>query len=115
MGDAAHLTNPYAGLGLASGIADAAAVSKVLARIVRGEARGSEVLLEAWSEARRTKFLSVVDRPSRMAHAAVQTDVSTPEKTTRFLESDPRLVALRKGISPMPPSLETICEELDGW
>ncbi|CAO2658529.1 Nn.00g062520.m01.CDS01 [Neocucurbitaria sp. VM-36] len=115
IGDAAHLTNPYAGLGLASGIADASALATVLTRIVQGRAGDEEKLLAAWSEARRRKFFDVVDRPSRMAYARVREDVSTEEKVEGLLGRDPMVGALKKGMPVSPPSLETVGEELEGW
>jgi 2-polyprenyl-6-methoxyphenol hydroxylase-like FAD-dependent oxidoreductase len=115
VGDAAHLTNPYAGLGLASGMADASSLSEVLIHILTGQAKDGERLLENWSEARRSKFRDVVDKPSRMAYKRVRADVSTEEKIKELMERDPLVGALKKGMPVMPPSLETKGEELAGW
>jgi 2-polyprenyl-6-methoxyphenol hydroxylase-like FAD-dependent oxidoreductase len=115
VGDAAHLTNPYAGLGLASGIADAASLAMVLEHVLIGKAKDTETLLHAWSEARRQKFSSVVDKPSRMAYKRVRTDVGTDERLQELLSKDPMVGALKKGMPVMPPSLETNGEELEGW
>jgi 2-polyprenyl-6-methoxyphenol hydroxylase-like FAD-dependent oxidoreductase len=117
VGDAAHLTNPYAGLGLASGMADASSLSEVLTNILSPSSavRDPERLLESWSEARRKKFLEVVDKPSRMAYKRVKADVSTEEKVKELMEKDPLVGALKKGMPVMPPSLETKGEELEGW
>jgi 2-polyprenyl-6-methoxyphenol hydroxylase-like FAD-dependent oxidoreductase len=115
IGDAAHLTNPYAGLGLASGIADAASLAEVLEHVLLGKARDAETLLHAWSEARRQKFSSVVDKPSRMAYKRVRTDVGTDDKLQELLSKDPMVGALKKGMPVMPPSLETKGGELEGW
>ncbi|KAF1849680.1 monooxygenase [Cucurbitaria berberidis CBS 394.84] len=115
VGDAAHLTNPYAGLGLASGIADASSLSSVLTRILGSEASDADKLLASWSEARRQKYFSVVDKPSRMAYMRVKSDVGTPEKVDALLSHDPLVGALKKGMPMMPPSLETSVEELEGW
>ncbi|KAH7357609.1 hypothetical protein BKA66DRAFT_515258 [Pyrenochaeta sp. MPI-SDFR-AT-0127] len=115
VGDAAHLTNPYAGLGLASGIADASSLSEVLAHILNNEASNEAKLLASWSEARRQKFTQVVDKPSRMAYARVMSDVSTPDKVESLLSRDPLVSALKEGMPMMPPSLETKGLELAGW
>ncbi|KAF1955640.1 monooxygenase [Byssothecium circinans] len=115
VGDAAHLTNPYAGLGLASGIADASSLASVLIRILSSEAANTESLLSSWSVARRQKFLSVVDKPSRMAYARVKTKVDTEEEIKAMLGKDPLVNALKQGMPMMPPSLETKVEELEGW
>lgn len=115
IGDAAHLTNPYAGVGLASGIADASSLADVLSRILFGEAKDSEKLLHAWSEARRTNFMEVVDKPSRMAYARVRRDVSSEEKVQELLQKDKIVAALKKGMPVMPMSLGTKGEELEGW
>lgn len=115
IGDAAHLTNPYAGLGLASGLADASSLADVLSRILTGNAKNSELLLRSWSEARRKIFLSAVDKPSRMAYQRVRSDISIDEKVQEMLARDPMVGALKKGMPVKPPSLETKGEELDGW
>jgi 2-polyprenyl-6-methoxyphenol hydroxylase-like FAD-dependent oxidoreductase len=115
VGDAAHLTNPYAGLGLASGMADASSLSSILIHILTGKANNEERLLESWSDARRSKFLNVVDKPSRMAYKRVRADVSTEQKIKELTERDPLVGALNKGMPVMPPSLETKGEELEGW
>lgn len=115
IGDAAHLTNPYAGVGLASGIADASSLADILSRVLLGEATNPEELLHAWSEARRMKFMEVVDKPSRMAYARVRSDVSSEEKVQELLQKDKIIAALKKGMPVMPMSLETKGEELEGW
>ncbi|KAH7094330.1 hypothetical protein FB567DRAFT_510009 [Paraphoma chrysanthemicola] len=116
IGDAAHLTNPYAGLGLASGIADASSLAPILHRILLNQAADPDALLQSWSDARREKFLSVVDKPSRMSYMRVRSDVSSQEKVGELLARDPLVRALKEGGMPvMPPSLETRGEELVGW
>ena len=115
IGDAAHLTNPYAGLGLASGIADAASLAEVLVRILSSQAADAERLLGSWSTARREVFFEAVDKPSRMAYRRVRTDVGSEEKLGEFLSKDPLVGALRKGMPVMPQSLETRTEDLKGW
>jgi 2-polyprenyl-6-methoxyphenol hydroxylase-like FAD-dependent oxidoreductase len=109
------VTNPYAGLGLASGIADASSLADVLIRILSNDASDAATLLSSWSDARRQKFLSVVDKPSRMAYARVKTKVDSEEEVQQLLERDMMVGALNKGMPMMPPSLETRAEELIGW
>jgi 2-polyprenyl-6-methoxyphenol hydroxylase-like FAD-dependent oxidoreductase len=115
VGDAAHLTNPYAGLGLASGLADASSLAEVLERVLTGEARDGEVLLGSWSEAQRKKFGEAVDGPSRMAYARVRSDVSSEEKIEEFAARDKMVGALRSGMAVRPMVLETSGAELEGW
>jgi 2-polyprenyl-6-methoxyphenol hydroxylase-like FAD-dependent oxidoreductase len=115
IGDAAHLTNPYAGLGLASGIADASSLAQCLARILSSPESDPEVLLSSWSTARREIFFEVVDKPSRKAYQRVRTDVGSEQKLEEFLKRDPLVGALKKGMPVMPKSLETRGEELEGW
>jgi 2-polyprenyl-6-methoxyphenol hydroxylase-like FAD-dependent oxidoreductase len=109
------VTNPYAGLGLASGIADASSLSQVLAHILTNQASDSSKLLTSWSEARRQKFFSVVDKPSRMAYARVRSQVDTQQGVEALLSRDPLVGALKKGMPMMPPSLESRGEDLEGW
>jgi 2-polyprenyl-6-methoxyphenol hydroxylase-like FAD-dependent oxidoreductase len=115
VGDAAHLTNPYAGLGLASGLADASSLAEVLERVLTGKARDSEVLLESWSQARRKKFGEAVDGPSRMAYERVRSDVSSEEKVKELVGRDRMIGALRSGMAVMPMGLEIRGAELEGW
>lgn len=109
------MTNPYAGLGLASGIADASSLSEVLGRILAGQALDAPKLLASWSEARRHKFLGVVDKPSRMAYARVTSKVATVQDVEALLARDPLVGALKKGMPVMAPSLESRGGELEGW
>ncbi|KAJ4378269.1 hypothetical protein N0V86_005969 [Didymella sp. IMI 355093] len=115
VGDAAHLTNPYAGLGLASGIADADSLAPILAHILSGKASSSSTLLSSWSEARRQKFFDVVDKPSRAAYKRVRSNVDTDEDVKALLERDPMVKALKSGMPVMPPSLRSAGEEMEGW
>jgi 2-polyprenyl-6-methoxyphenol hydroxylase-like FAD-dependent oxidoreductase len=109
------VTNPYAGLGLASGIADADSLALVLSRILSNKASDSNTLLASWSDARRQKFFTAIDKPSRMAYARVKSNVATDEDVESLLKRDPMVGALKKGMPVMPLSLRTSGEELDGW
>ncbi|KAF2726285.1 FAD/NAD(P)-binding domain-containing protein [Polychaeton citri CBS 116435] len=76
VGDAAHLTNPYMGLGLASGFYDGASLADVLVKLLHGDATLS--LLSEWAAARKEVYHKYVDPLSRAAFAAVQSsDVNT--------------------------------------
>jgi 2-polyprenyl-6-methoxyphenol hydroxylase-like FAD-dependent oxidoreductase len=109
------VTNPYAGLGLASGIADASSLAEVLIRVLTQQASDPERLLSSWSSARRQKFMTVIDKPSRMAYARVKTKANTDEEIEALLARDPMVGALKKGMPAMPPPIETKGEELEGW
>jgi 2-polyprenyl-6-methoxyphenol hydroxylase-like FAD-dependent oxidoreductase len=62
-GDAAHLCNPFGGLGLSGGILDAAAVADALIGLHEGKA--SDAILDKYAEVRRRIFLETVDPQSR--------------------------------------------------
>ncbi|KAF3052441.1 hypothetical protein E8E11_008398 [Didymella keratinophila] len=110
-----RVTNPYAGLGLASGIADADSLAPILSHILSGKASSSSTLLSSWSEARRQKFFDVVDTPSRAAYKRVRSNVDTDEDVKALLERDPIVKALKSGMPVMPPSLRSAGEEMEGW
>lgn len=109
------MTNPYAGLGLASGIADASSLAEVLVRILTQKAADPELLLSSWSEARRHKFMTVIDKPSRMAYERVKNKAGTDEEIDALLSRDSMVGALKKGMPVTPPSIETRGEDLEGW
>ncbi|PVI06854.1 FAD/NAD(P)-binding domain-containing protein [Periconia macrospinosa] len=109
------VTNPYAGLGLASGIADASSLAPILVRILSGQATDEEKLLSSWSSARRQKFLTTVDKPSRAAYMRVMNNVSSEEEIQEFLEKDALVGSLNKGMPVVPPRLDTTVDELEGW
>jgi len=110
-----QVTNPYAGLGLASGIVDASSLADVLIRVLMGKSPDPLLLLDSWSDARRQSFLTAVDQPSRMAYARVTHDTSTKQKLDELLMKEPTLSALKKGLPVIRPSIETEVENLNGW
>lgn len=109
------MTNPYAGLGLASGIADADALAPILAHILTHKAASPSTLLASWSDARRQKFKDVVDAPSRMAYRRVRSSVGSEEEVRALRERDPLVGGLGRGMPVLPPSLRTVGEGLVGW
>ena len=115
IGSLLKVTNPYAGLGLASGIADASSLAEVLVRILTQKAADPETLLVSWSQARRHKFMTVIDKPSRMAYNRVKKNVDTDEEIEALLAGDPIVGALKKGMPVTPPPIETRGEDLSGW
>ena len=62
-GDAAHLCNPFGGLGLTGGILDSAAVSDALIGIYEGKT--SDSILDKYAEIRRHIFLDTVNPASQ--------------------------------------------------
>ncbi|KAF2103920.1 FAD/NAD(P)-binding domain-containing protein [Rhizodiscina lignyota] len=100
VGDAAHLTNPYAGMGLNTGIFDASSLADALVSIVQRDA--SDSLLDKWSDARRNMFLKVVDPMSRAAYWAFQ-DPDTDSLPDRH----PMFKAMKAGPNAKPPELGT--------
>lgn len=109
------VTNPYAGLGLASGIADADSLAPILAHILTGKASSPPTLLSSWSDARRQKFFDVVDKPSRAAYTRVRSRAGSDEEVRLLLERDPMVKALKSGMPVMPPSLRSVGQEMEGW
>ena len=117
------VTNPYAGLGLASGIADAYSLAEVLIHILSPTLHSPNsssspvpsTLLSSWSKARKNMFLDLVDKPSRAAYRRVKSKVDTEEEIQAFLERDQMMGALKKGMPLRPPSLVTNGSELEGW
>ncbi|KAF2500127.1 FAD/NAD(P)-binding domain-containing protein [Lophium mytilinum] len=97
VGDAAHLTNPYAGMGLASGILDAASLTDVLVSHLQHGA--NEKVLDAWAQARRDNFRNVVDPLSKASFWALQDpDVeSLPER-----HPIPKSLKSGTGVSTLP-------------
>ncbi|KAK5163566.1 uncharacterized protein LTR77_010515 [Saxophila tyrrhenica] len=87
-GDAAHLCNPFGGLGLTGGIMDAAAVADSLIGIHQGKT--SDAILEKYAEVRRKIFVDTVNPTSQTN----KTRLHDPEPDT-IGERDPFLSMLR--------------------
>ncbi|KAL0256246.1 hypothetical protein SLS55_008638 [Diplodia seriata] len=105
VGDAAHLTNPYAGWGMAAGVFDASSLADALISCLEKGAPDS--FLQGWAEARREIFLKSVDPISKECFWAVQDpDVdSLPQR-------HPHLRAMKAG---KPPNIATDVTLLPGY
>jgi len=79
-GDAAHLCNPFGGLGLTGGLLDAAAISDALIGIHQGKA--GDAILDRYAVVRRDIFLETVNPTSQ-------------ENKKRLQDSDPATVGER--------------------
>lgn len=102
------MTNPYGGLGLTTGLFDAASLAEVLHNII---ARGAaDSLLDSWSEARLSKYHKFTDPMSRAAFYRVQ----DPDLAT-ICDRDPMFKAIKAGKMMPSPSLATNVQELDGF
>ncbi|KAF2204724.1 FAD/NAD(P)-binding domain-containing protein [Delitschia confertaspora ATCC 74209] len=115
IGDAAHVTNPYAGLGLLSGLYDASSLAAVLGRVLSPSTSSlcePTTLLESWSQARIEKFKTVVDPVSRAALNRVRT---RSEDIEGLSEKDPVIKAMKAGEGLKMPDVETNVSELAGW
>lgn len=91
-GDAAHLCNPFGGMGLTGGILDAGALGDVLVAVINE--RKSEALLDRYSDLRRKVFLEVVDpRSQANVRRISETDPDTVGQTDPFLKmlNDPAI------------------------
>ncbi|RDI88976.1 hypothetical protein Vi05172_g1235 [Venturia inaequalis] len=108
VGDAAHLTNPYGGLGLTTGLFDVTSLSQVLHNITFHDAPDS--LLTSWSDARIEKYHSVTDPISRAAFYRVQ-----DRDLDSICERDPMFKAIKAGKMMPPPGLATEVEGLEGF
>lgn len=114
IGDAAHITNPYIGMGLATGLLDAAALAPVLAAVVEERCSDKDILLDAWADARQKVFKNMIDPLSRAAFASVQdSTVDTFEERHPLVQK--AMSALREGKKPSPPPVMTDARSLNGW
>lgn len=121
IGDAAHLTNPYIGMGLATGLLDAVSLAPVLHATLHDSGgtddkpnAASEKLLDAWATARKNTFQNVIDPLSRAAFASVQ-DPDAESFPQRHPMLKRAVEALRKGEKMSPPPVRTSVEGLEGW
>ncbi len=95
LGDAGHLSSPFGGEGLNSGLQDAHNLAWKLALVLRG--RGRPVLLDSFASERLSAdahVLEVSDHIHQMAHGAVQAartgvrpDPPTPEQVAAVVQS----------------------------
>ncbi|KAH6679065.1 hypothetical protein B0J14DRAFT_685967 [Halenospora varia] len=82
--DAAHLCNPFGGLGLTGGIADVGGLYDCLAGIYDGMADDS--ILDKYSEIRREKYLTIVDPISSENLRRMFIDPETALESDEFLQ-----------------------------
>jgi len=87
-GDAAHICNPFGGLGLTGGLLDAAALADAL--IARIEGKASDWILDKYSETRRAIFQNIVNPASAQNKRRLhEGDID------RLVETDPVIMAIR--------------------
>ena len=83
-GDAAHLCNPYGGMGLTGGILDAGALGDVLVAVIKQGK--SESLLDSYAEKRKKVFQEVVDPRSQANVQRVSQDPEIAAQNDPFLK-----------------------------
>ena len=91
-GDAAHLCNPFGGMGLTGGILDAGALGDVLVAVIKQGK--SETLLDSYAEKRKKVFQEVVDpRSQANVRRISQNDPDTVGQTDPLLKmlNDPAI------------------------
>lgn len=86
--DAAHLCNPFGGMGLTNGIVDVGGLSDCLIGIHRGVA--SEDILDKYDTVRREIYRNIVDKITTANFKRIMSD------SEEALKSDPLLVACRQ-------------------
>ncbi|KAL2871040.1 uncharacterized protein BJX67DRAFT_213318 [Aspergillus lucknowensis] len=93
--DAAHLCNPFGGLGLTGGLADVGSLYDALMGIHTGKADDS--ILDKYAEIRRKIWAEIIDPTSRENFARLHQDAETARENDPFLkvcvqaETDPEL------------------------
>ncbi|ORY09415.1 putative monooxygenase [Clohesyomyces aquaticus] len=85
-GDAAHLCNPFGGLGLTGGLLDAGALGDALIAVIKDGV--SEAILGKYDEIRRGIFQNVIDPTSQAnLRRLCETDPDTVRETDPFFRS----------------------------
>ncbi|QKX53819.1 uncharacterized protein TRUGW13939_00899 [Talaromyces rugulosus] len=99
--DAAHLCNPFGGLGLTGGIVDVGGLYDCLAGIYTGQADDS--ILDIYDNIRRSKYSNIVDPVSSSnIRLLFEQDPETAMQDSEFLkmckkaETDPEVAALQR-------------------
>lgn len=108
-GDAAHICNPWDGLGLTGGFADVTGLSECLEGIATGQA--DESILDKYDEVRRSIFHTVIDPISTGNFLRISTlDTDTAIEKDPFIsmcaaaKNDPKIKE-KMGRVPVPISL----------
>ncbi|MFC4025229.1 bifunctional 3-(3-hydroxy-phenyl)propionate/3-hydroxycinnamic acid hydroxylase [Oceanobacillus longus] len=92
-GDAAHLTPPFFGQGMCSGIRDAANLGWKLPMVIRGEADHS--LLESYELEREPHFHSIMDMSMKLGSIVQTTDPEVAKKRDeKMLEGNEKIATL---------------------
>ncbi|KAF2465089.1 putative monooxygenase, partial [Lindgomyces ingoldianus] len=85
-GDAAHLCNPFGGLGLTGGLLDAGALGDALIAVIKDGM--SESILEKYDEIRRSVFKNVIDPTSQAnLRRLCESDAETVRETDPFFRN----------------------------
>ncbi|KAK3312718.1 hypothetical protein B0H66DRAFT_643896 [Apodospora peruviana] len=75
--DAAHLCNPFGGLGLTGGIVDVGGLSDCLYGIYSGQVSNPDAILEVYDQVRRQKYAEMVDPISSENFVRLSSDPDT--------------------------------------
>ncbi|KAL2787236.1 FAD binding domain-containing protein [Aspergillus keveii] len=110
IGDAAHLTNPWGGLGLTTGILDADSLADALEYVIKGGK--PEAVLKTWSRARLDVFKNIVSpTATRNFRRCYETDPNNPlsEPFFRLIhENSDGLIDLNRGYQQMATDMSRL-------
>jgi 3-(3-hydroxy-phenyl)propionate hydroxylase len=101
VGDAAHVTPPFAGQGLVSGLRDAANLCWKLAWVIRGQA--SERILDSYDEERRPHALAMIKLAKDMGAMIMPTSVPKAVLIQGFMKSLRLIPPVRRFLEDFGP------------